>query len=165
MNPPWATLWSQINAAFAGDALVSVNPPDDSANPFVIVLTVNDYTKAVAIASLLKARHDFGNVSVVVKVCNRQGSQIGGVSPNSADELSLIVRVAFNGNLLLTDVVVRDLMGRQRVFPVIAKTVIQFYNDDLSELNGNYNAVAAAVLSEICEVEPGGFSLNWSTAV
>jgi hypothetical protein len=163
MNPPWVTLWNEINAAVGNDGALKVAPLDESGQPYVVRIKARSRKKAVGLASLLKLRHEFGNLTVIAEVSDGQGNPITPVVPQSAEELAALVRSAFIGNGWFRDVVVRDFMGMQ-VCPVFAKRVIQFFNDDLSDLYSNYNNVASAVFANVLEPSVGDFALLCSTA-
>jgi hypothetical protein len=164
LSPPWITLWNEIRESIGSDPLVSVSTLDQSMNPYVVHVTVDGQDKADAITSLLRARYQFGNISVVAEVKKKEGGVAAPVIPQSANELAQQVRTAFGGNRFYVDVVVKDLFGRLAVYPVFARAVIQFKNDDLSDLHGNYNAVVAAVFAKVLTRSSGGFSLLPSTA-
>lgn len=163
LSPPWITLWKKIKGSIGNDPLVTVEPLDQSNYPYVVRITVEGRAKAVGIASLLKPCHQLGNVSVTVEVKVKDGETVAPVIPSSADELVRQVESGFRGNEWYVEVVKKEFLGRPRVYPVFAKGVIQFKNDDFSDLYGNYNAVAAAVFSKVLVHSPGGFDLIPST--
>jgi hypothetical protein len=140
-----------------------VSPLDQSGSPYVTRLAVRDHAKAVAIASVLRPLHEFGNVRVAVEVTDGTGAAVRPSAPASAAELADLVRTAFHGNPWYRDVAVRGGLGGQSVYPVLARSVVQFFDDDLSDLHGNYNAVAASVFAELLERAPGGQHLHCST--
>jgi hypothetical protein len=164
VNPPWITLWNAINASVGNDAAVTVSALDKSILPYVVPIKVRSKRRAIALASLMKLRHDFGNVAVIIVVKDGAGNVPTPVVPRSASELAGLVSTAFRSNGWFRGVAVRDLMGRKRVFQIFAKRVIQFHNDDLSDLYGNYNNVAASVFADVLLSRPGGFRLMCSTA-
>jgi hypothetical protein len=163
MNPPWITLWNKTQASIGNDAGVMVAALDSSSNPYVICVTVQGLPKAVGLSSIVRPRHDFGNVKVVLEVKDDHGSPVTPVIPTSADELARSVRSALEGNRWYRDVVVKGGLGLPRVYPVFGKGVVQFFNDDLSDLHSNYNGVAAAVFAEILASACGRFGLSCST--
>jgi hypothetical protein len=163
MNPPWITLWNEIDTSVGNDPAVKVAPLDESGTPYVVRVRVRSRPKAVALASLMRPRHEFGNVVVIVEVRDAKGNALTPVVPGSPDQLADLVRAAFRGNRWYRDVVVKEILG-WRVYPVFKKRVVQFYNDDLSDLYSNYNNVASAVFTDVLEPSPGGFPLPCSTA-
>lgn len=51
------------------------------------------------------------------------------------------------------------------LFVVFKRGVVQFYNDDLSDLYGNYNEVAENVFAKLLKLQINDFSCSASTAV
>jgi hypothetical protein len=164
LSPPWITLWNKINGSIGNDPSVRVEPLDQSNNPYVVRITVDGRAKAISIASLLKPSHQLGGVSVIVEIRDRDGETAAPVIPGSVDDLVRQVESGFMDNRWYVEVVKKEFLGRPRVYPVFAKGVIQFKNDDLSDLYGNYNAVAATVFSRVLTHSPGGFDLIPSTS-
>jgi hypothetical protein len=168
LSPPWFTLRNELKGSIGNDPLVSVSELDQSVNPYVVHITVEGQPKATAIASLLKGRYQIGNVSVVADVKEKEGGAVAPVIPRSVEELAQQVKTALGGNRLYRDVFVehwcRSPLFPLAVYPVFAREVIQFKNDDCSDLYGNYNAVAAAVFAKVLAQSPGGFRLLPSTA-
>jgi len=163
VNPPWLTFWNKLKATLGADCSVTVDPLDVSGSPYVARITVPDPAQAAATVALLNPQHAFGNVVVVVEVRDGLGLVVTATGPGSAEELSEWVRVAFRNNGWYRDVVIKDLLGHRRVYPVFAKSVVQFFNDDLSELHSNFNVAAASVFANVLEHAPGGFPLLCST--
>jgi hypothetical protein len=164
MNPPWITLWNQVRGSIGNDPRVTTTRLDQSRQPYLIRITVRDNAKAVGLASLVKRRHNFGNITVVVRIEDRQGNHVNRVVPKSPRELAGLVRSAFTRNGWYRKVLVKEFFGRLRVYAVFAKKVVQFYNDDLSDLYGNYNGVAGAVFADVLGARFGGFELICSTS-
>jgi hypothetical protein len=165
LSAPWYTLWNEIKATIGNDSDVSVGDLDTSRSPFIVPIKVNNHDKAVAIASIMALHHQLGNVSVDVQVKDPNGTIVQPVTPSSAQALTELVQVALAKNNLFEKVVVKPLYpgARDIVYPVFSKAVIQFYNDDLSDLYNNYNNVAASVFSDVLNPAPGGVSVYSST--
>lgn len=167
LSPPWLTLWNEIKGSIGNDPLVNVATLDQSMNPYVVHITVEGEAKAVAIASVLQERYQFGNVSVMPQVEEKGGGPVAPVIPQSVNDLAQQVGTAFSGNRFYRDVVVKPFLvnsGPLTVYPVFAREVVQFCNDDYQDLYRNYNGVAAAVFKNVLAKSPGGFGLVPSTA-
>jgi hypothetical protein len=147
LSPPWYTLWNEIKASVGNDPGVKVGPLVTSSLPYIVPITVGNHDKAVALASIMALQHQFGNISVVIQVKDGDGTPVKPINPTSADQLAELVKTALDSNGWLTQVVVQPLFpgGRAIVFAVFAKAVIQFFNDDLSDLYHNYNNVVGFV--------------------
>lgn len=162
MNPPWTTTWNEINACIGNDPAVKVGRLNQTP-PYVVRVEVRGPAKATAVASLMRLRHQFGNVIMEIEIWDENGNHMKPFVPRSVEELAELVRSAFEGNGYYRDVVVKQVLGA-RVYPVFAKQVIQFYNDDLSDLYSNYNNVASTVFANVLEPSVGGLALSCSTA-
>ena len=132
---------------------------------YVVPIKVKNPDQAVAIASIVTLSHKIGNLTVQVQVTDGEDNDVKPVVPGSSDQLADLVRKALKGNYLLNDVIVKASPVSQKkvVFAVFTKSVIQFPNDDLSDLYGNFNGVTAAVFRDVLANEPGGYMLDPST--
>lgn len=166
LSPPWYTLWNEIKASVGNDPDVKVSPLVTSSNPFVVPITVGNSDRAVALASIMAPAHQFGNITVVIQVKDGGGNPVKPITPGSPDQLAAFVKTALGGNAWFKDVVTQPLFpgGSPVVFTVFAKAVIQFPNDDLSDLYHNYNNVVGFVFRDVLNPAPGGFPLYSSTA-
>jgi hypothetical protein len=167
LSPPWYTLWNEINSSIGNDPRVTVAPLDTSQAPYLIVIQCEERRQAISLVSLLVLNYSFGGVEVEVIVKDSDGEIVQPVVPASAHELSKWVKRAFETNHWFIEVVTRSLFpvpgSFTAVYPVFEKSVIQFYNDDLSDLFYNYNQVVAFVFRDLLQSTPGGIMLNPST--
>lgn len=163
LSPPWYTLWNEIKASIGNDTAVTVNPLDTKSSPYLVPITVADHDKAVAIASVMALRHQMGNITVDVQVKDREGRIVSPEIPESVEKLAEMVKKALGDNTWFVEVVVKPLFMREVVFVVFKKAVIQFFNDDLSDLYNNYNNVVAFVFRDVLNPAPGGISIICST--
>jgi hypothetical protein len=166
LSPPWYTLWNEIKSSIGDDPAVTVNPLNTSQNPFIVPIAVSNNDKAVGIASIISLQHQLGNISVAVQVTNADGQIVTPVIPSSVEELVQLVQTALNGNSWFIEVIEKQIAPTLpvTVYPVFSKAVIQFYNDDLTDLYSNYNNVAAFVFKNVLNPAPGGIPLYSSTA-
>jgi hypothetical protein len=166
--PPQNTLWAKVKYTVGVTPGVEVGDLIDKTGGifYVVPIKVNDTSQAVAVASIMKLSQTIGRITVTVQVTDGQGQAANPVTPTSPEQLADLVRKALSTNPLFKDVVVKaaGIGPRKRVFPVFSKSVIQFPNDDLSDLYGNFNGVAAAVFQDVLVTEAGGYSLAASTA-
>jgi hypothetical protein len=140
LSPPWYTLWNEIKASIGNDPGVTVNPLVTSQQPFI----------------------------VPIQVKNGSGQIVQPVIPSSPDELVKLTQTALTGNKWFVEVVKKAFSPMPHspvvVYPVFSKAVIQFYNDDLSDLYNNYNNVVAFVFKDVLNPAPGGIMFYSSTA-
>lgn len=167
LNPPEYTLWAEIKNSVGETPGVEVGPLNEKEKgSYIVPVKVKDHDQAVAVASIMTLSHEFGNITVEVRVTDGGGSPVNPVTPGSSNQLADLVRKALRGNCRLKEVVVKSspLGPRETVYPVFTRSVIQFPNDDLSDLYSNFNGVAAAVFRYVLASAPGGYHLNPSTA-
>lgn len=168
LSPPWYTLWNEIKASIGNDPGVTVNPLVTSQHPFVVPITVTDHNKAVGVASIMSAQYTLGNITVVVQVKDGSGQIVKPVVPGSPDDLVKLMQAALTGNKWFVEVVKKAFTPLPHspvvVYPVFSKAVIQFFNDDLSDLYSNYNNVVAFVFKLVLNPAPGGIPVYSSTA-
>jgi hypothetical protein len=168
LTPPWYTLRSEMAATVGKTPGVAVGPlmPEAGGN-YSLTVTVRNSSRASMLASVLAATHDYGHVHVQVTVQDTHGHVMTPVTPASANQLASFERSALSGNPLLKKVLVHPLFEGSTpvVFPVFAKQVIQFTNDNLADSYHNYNATAAATFADVLADEAGGIGVSPSTAV
>jgi len=166
LSPPEYTLWAEIKNSVGVTPGVEVGDLiDKTGGLYVVPIKVKDADQAVAIASIVTLSHKIGNLTVQVQVTDGEGHDFKPVIPGSSDQLADLVRKALKGNYFLKDVIVKASPVSQKkvVFAVFTKSVIQFPNDNLSDLYGNFNGVAAAVFRDVLADEPGSYILDPST--
>lgn len=146
LQAPWVTYCEQIKAIFKQDPQVNV----ECVNNFTeINIRVDDCDKADALTQLLPSEKEFGNIKVTINIV-----------PGNETSLSSLIAKAFAGNPIFSKVVNMDeqypLIGGN-TYCVFNPEIIQFYNDDLSDLYGNFNGVVADVAKEVFESKDGLF--------
>jgi hypothetical protein len=154
LQAPWITILGKLQAMFAEDGEVEVKCPDMEANPFVINIDTINATKCEALKRVLKTHYELGNVTVdiVVRVID-DGVQ---EDPTIEDFIE-----AFSGNpVFVTTASVTNPMGQTFDHVIFAKEVIQFYNDDISDIYGNFNGTVEQVA---CDILNRG-DINFSTS-
>src|SRR5271166_774639 len=167
ISPPQYTPWAEIKNSVGVTPGVEVGDLIDKGDGlYVVPIKVKAPDRAIAIASILTLSHKIGNLTVQVQVTDGDGHDVKPVIPASSEQLADLVRQALKGNHFLKEVIVKatPISPKKVVFAVFTKDVIQFPNDDLSDLYGNFNGVAAAVFRDVLADEPGGYVLDPSTA-
>ncbi len=165
LSPPWYTLWNKVKYSIGEDPEVVVGDLQTQSDPFIIPIRVDNRQKAQALASIMNPSYSLGNIHINVEISDSSGKIISPINPTSPEQLSEMVQTGLQGNHLFLKVVTQPLFPNARliVFPVFKKEVIQFYNDDLSDLYNNFNNVAALVFQNVLKPAPGGISLDCST--
>lgn len=161
LSPPWYTLWNQIRHTIGKDPGVQVDPLDTESMPYVVNLRVTDPAKAPALAAILIPRHTIGNIVVDIRVLDSAGRIVEPMPVTTSKELIMAIGTALSNNelfLAVVDLGSRGFLG-QAVGVTFGRSVVQFFNDDISELHGNYNAAAADVFMKVLEMSYGDVRL------
>lgn len=144
-SAPWVTCYKEINELFKedDDVFVVYEEDDNTVNVYV-----EDETKASAIRYLLPTEKEFGNVTLFINVLP---SNKGNYMVNVANPIT-VATDAFRNNdavVAVTDV--------SCVFPiayvVFKRKVVQYFDDNLSDINGNcstlYETMAKNIFNDV----------------
>lgn len=140
LTPPWITYVHELEALFGEDPEIRI-VHDGEANE--VKLYVESATKADALSQLLPAEQTFGNVKLKVTVVP---ANLGAENPIALYEK------AFAGNPVLSYVINRNTLIGSFNYVVFKNGVVQFFNDQLDDVNGNrstlYQEIAKDVFGE-----------------
>ena len=151
LSPPWITLWNKFVNTFGCDPAVKVGKLDTSQTAlYTIPIVVDDKSKGTALATVIRSKFPMGNITVVTAVQNSNGVAWAPIIIQSEDETVAVFKAALTGNPLFVDAVKRAAPPNfPDVFIIMTKSIVQFYNDDLTDYYFNFNGVTAQVLSEL----------------
>jgi len=166
LSPPCYTFHNYLKHSIGRDQHVDVLEMEEiSDDDYLISIEVMCKNKAIALATLLVPCKNFGNINVRVKVLHCGRTVKPYCRPLGARNLISIYEEALDTNYYFEFVESEEFWGSTVIYPVFKKEVIQFYNDDLSDLFENFNGVAAMVFAEVLELNIDGVSIRPSTAV
>lgn len=154
LQPPWNTYVSKIRAIFENDPDIRIEFNDSTSKP-VVTMYVENGTKADALQQLLGTEKKFGNISLGINIipANKELN-----TPTD------ILQAALDGNPIVTQIETYDVFGGEMTFCEFRKEVIQFPNDDCSDLYGNFNGLAEDLARELF-VGTINSQINYCTAV
>lgn len=154
LTPPWYTFRNQIRYTYGMSPFVTVNELVQVDNYYVLSINSCSESVAYALRQVLPLERIFGNITVLVKVFGPNGSEIF-ISNQSYTPQSLakLFCTALSYNPLFVGAIPFEynpaLPFVKAAYMVITPTVIQFFNDDISDLCSNYNEVASKVFQEV----------------
>ncbi len=143
LSPPWYSQQRKLDALLGPDPDIDVRDLVETIDDnFVCSVKVNNGAKAAALKELLIDRYVFGGCEVMVSV---EGAE--GAAP--PDGLEALFETALDGNPLFEEFVSVPKGVFEVAYCVLAKKVIQFWNDDLSDLYGNYSCLPTEIARSI----------------
>ena len=140
LSSPWVTFSRKIEALFGQDPEIKVEFDNEAPS---VKLYVEDEEKAEALAKLLPTEKIFGNVILHISIIP--------ANKNAAVDPKVIAfKTAFKGNPVLKDVVSVDAMAyRSITYAIFKNEVVQFFDDDLTDINGNCSTLYQTIAREI----------------
>ncbi len=136
LSPPWVTYVNEIRALFGNDPEIKIEFNEDTLE---LKLFVENQIKADAIAKILPTEKEFGNV--VVKIA---------VIPADDESETALFKNAFFGNPVVAYVQEAERVpGAKKTFVVFNRQIVQFWNDDLSDLYGNKTTLCQEIAKEV----------------
>lgn len=154
IEAPWWRFYKLLQNLFINDESVTFLN-NETKGVFEITVSSSDVCKLAAIKKVVGTERTFGNVKVAITYIEEE-------APLTLEEFA----AAFKDTGYLVDTKTATTpAGDPIFFPIMKKDVIQFYDDDISDYYGNFNATVAAATVEI--MDPKNITPNFliSTAV
>lgn len=156
---PWDEYYNEMVAFFAEDPDVTILYNSEVKS---IKVLVQDPGKAEALTNLLNSEVDFGgvNLQIMVVPANEVTNDIkkffsGAI--NEEDYTALYMRSLTKNNLYAYTKTIENMMGFNAVYVVFQKKVVQYYNDNLGDLNGMKSTLAEEIARDIFVPHNGVF--------
>jgi hypothetical protein len=149
ISPPWNILTSIVQSTVGADPCLSVSGlkgQDPNYELYVQVICAGS-ERVRDVATVVTRKEVMGNVLVDIKVLDNNGTVVpAGVKPSHVLEaMSLYNRTLFSNPLYNGVVSGNPLYAFYLLF---AKTVVQFYADNVADAYGNKNMVTADAFSQ-----------------
>lgn len=146
LSPPWNTYKHELDAMFGQDPEIRIVFDEEKME---IKLFVSDASKAEALTKILPAEKVFGNVKLKVTV----------VMPNLAEEEFILdtFKKAFRGNPALSYVYDAQSLLGDHAYVVFKDKIVQFFNDQLDDMNGNKTTLYQEIAKDIFAEDLGVF--------
>ena len=137
LSPPWITFVSEIKAMFGEDPEIKITYDEDT---YTLKLYVDNTDKAEALAKLIPDKKEYGNVVVKVEIIPADSSE---------DTGEQLFKKAFAGNPVMKDVVSFESPFGVVTYAVFEKKVVQFYNDQMDDINGNRSTLFQEIAKNV----------------
>lgn len=143
IEAPWQTYGKELKALFAMDKEIDVSEVYEAENAdfdFVVDVSVLNHEKFVALDRALVKRVTFGNVTLHVNLFDMENESV------DVD----IFKTIFDGNPIVQDIVTkRDVTGTDWHYICFKPEVVQFFDDDMSDVNGNRTELAEDIARDV----------------
>ena len=154
LSPPWATYYREIKEMFGQDPEIKIIYNEDNG---IIKLYVDNAAKADALSKVLPRVKNFGNVDITINI-------IPGNARVSGETSEDFFKTLFKGNPVVDEVrTVTLLLQAKFTYVIFRNEVVQFYNDNLSDINGNKSTLYEDIAREILEI-PAEHEVSFCTS-
>lgn len=157
IEAPWYTYQKKVKALFEMDPDICVGKvyePEDSNTDYAFDIEVKSHEKFVALDRVIPGQKAFGNVTLGIALYDMaNGDKHPGVE---------LFKTIFKDNPIMKDMkVITDQAGVDHVYVRFQPEVIQFFDDDLTDYNGNFNGLAEDIARDVFDES---WSVNFCTA-
>lgn len=157
IDAPWYTFQKKVKALFGLDPDIYVSEvyePENEDVDYAFNIEVSNHEKFVALDRVIYGVKQFGNVSMAINLCDME--------ENDAHPGVELFETIFDGNPIMKDLkVITDHAGTDRVYVRFYPEVVQFFDDDLTDYNGNFNGLAEDIARDVFDET---WSVNFCTA-
>lgn len=145
LSAPWTIFFNEVASLFGGDPEIVIKYDEEN---YEIELYVDNPVKADALSKILPAERTFGNVTVTLTV-----------TPSNEPESDIsIYQKAFAGNPAFSYATTTDEeAGFNGTYVVFANKVVQYFADNLGDVNRNRSTLYQDIADRIIEEHPGVF--------
>ena len=147
LAPPWVIYYNQVEALFKEDPGVRVLYDEED---YTIKLYVEDSAQANALTTLLPNKQTFGNVEQKIEVIPANTVPVS--APRN------IYGAAFYRNKALSYIQEVDgIFSNKLTYVVFKNKVVQYYSDDLSDINGLTSTLYQELAKHVFGIKDGVF--------
>ena len=148
LSSPWVTYFHKIESLFGSDEDIKIEYDNDIPE---IKLFVADGEKAEVIAKLLPESETFGNVTLKIEVVPPNNES------NNIEDLDVVelFKIAFKNNPVVNRIerVIDPRTEMEFDYVVFKKEVVQFFDDNLGDINGNCSTLNEYIARDVFSVE------------
>lgn len=151
LSSPWVKLYREFQEMFKEDKEVKVIFDEDA---YDIRIYVDNDAKAVAMANLLEGERIYGNITVTITVYPANGDWEGVYDRlgDEADEYDPFEQynTLFKDNPAFSYALKSTLpFWDGMIYVVFKNKVVQYFNDDLSDVNGNCSTLYQEIAKDL----------------
>ncbi len=153
LSPPWYTFANEIKYTYGLSPYITVHDLEGEEDRYTLPIKVYNNDIATALRNILPLTTIIGNITIDIVVLNSRNKVVPvtnkAYTPQTLAQTfctALYKNPLFIGTVLTAKklpTLMQSTIGDVAI--VIRKSVVQFFNDDISDLCSNYNEVAAKV--------------------
>lgn len=153
ISAPWYEFQKKVKALFERDPQIIVGDiyePEGGEVNYAFDIEVRNHEKFIALDRVIPGIKEFGNVTLGIVLYDEENVTAGNAGVD-------LYKTIFSGNPIVKDV--RDAVdhtGTHHGFVRFAPEVIQFFNDDISDFNGNWSGLAQDIAREVFTNDSSG---------
>lgn len=147
MSPPWIEYVNKVKALFAKDPEIKIEFNENTMN---LCIYVDNADKYEALSNMLPEEKVFGGAALAITV----------VPANTVKnkDYRYYMKKLFQGNGAVTHIEdLPGIMSNPMTFIVFEKEVIQYWNDNLGDINGMKSTLMEQIARDIFEDADGVF--------
>ena len=153
MSPPWQIFYSKIKVMFWNDPEISLFYDEDEQS---IKFHVDNPKKAAALECILPESKEFGDVHINISIIPSNMDQYNKIISRTFDQADWeIYEDAFKGNPAFYKV--RYFETLYVTYVIFKKEVVQFFSDDMSDINGLTSTLYENIARDILKDTAGVF--------
>lgn len=150
---PWYTYQKKVKALFARDPEIKVGDiilPEDGRADYLFDIEIRNHEKFLALDRVFPKCVQFGNITLAINLYDEEND-------TGADDVLTLYETIFRGNPIVKDVrVAVDHAGTKHGFVRFQPEVIQFFDDDIYDYEGNWSGLAQDIAREVFADETRG---------
>ena len=140
LSPPWNTYVKELFNILQGIPGISFDQMERIEGGYTQPIRVDDAKIYEALSAILPKVKKYGNVTLNIQLIPADGACVAPEPGYTPAEILDFFKEVFSINSLVTDVqLIHTVVGFDYYFVVCKKDVIQFFNDDTTDLYGNAN--------------------------
>ena len=152
LEAPWYSFANKLKVLFERDSDISVGDVvklDGGEAQYCLNIDVRNHEKFLALDRALPSIKQFGNVKLAIVLYDEQNA-------NAGSDAALYETI-FKGNPILNDIKdVVDFTGARHVYVEFVPEVLQFFDDNLQDYNGNWSGIAEDIARDVFDNEVRG---------
>lgn len=145
LSSPWMILYRELTAMFQNDPEIKVILNEEK---YKIFLYVDNSEKAEALELIIERRKIFGNINVDIIVVPAND-----VSESKSMTIPEAFEIAFKNNPALSYVKIPTRIFEVSYYVVFKNEVVQYFNDDISDVNGYCSTLYQEIAKDIFKKE------------